>query len=69
MHHAKGYFWIFPWFGTEELCISCHNKLRKKDFGQICRCGSKDVIRNGFRYGKQMLLCNNCGLIYSTRRT
>lgn len=24
MHHTKGYFIIFPWFGTEEICGRCH---------------------------------------------
>jgi hypothetical protein len=28
MHHDKGYFAIFPWFGTVELCVSCHNKRK-----------------------------------------
>lgn len=26
MHHAKGYFHIFPWYGVEELCVGCHSK-------------------------------------------
>jgi hypothetical protein len=25
MHHIE-YYIIFPWFGTVELCVSCHNK-------------------------------------------
>lgn len=24
MHHALGYYIIFPWYGTIELCYSCH---------------------------------------------
>lgn len=28
MHHWA-YIIIFPWFGTEELCASCHAKQRK----------------------------------------
>lgn len=24
MHHAQGYFVIFPWFGIVELCRTCH---------------------------------------------
>ena len=24
MHHAKGYYMIFPWFGIVELCGRCH---------------------------------------------
>ena len=27
MHHTLGYFIIFPWFGTKELCDSCHAVL------------------------------------------
>lgn len=26
MHHAKGYYIIFPWFGTVELCVRCHRR-------------------------------------------
>lgn len=26
MHHALGYFRIFPWFGLVELCSPCHYK-------------------------------------------
>ena len=57
MHHAKGYFWIFPWFGMEELCDSCHGKQRPPHapcqicgksksrlwYGSLCRsCWHKD---------------------------
>ena len=26
LHHALGYFIIFPWFGCIELCASCHGQ-------------------------------------------
>ena len=29
MHHARGYFTIFPWFGIEELCARCHIKIAR----------------------------------------
>jgi transposase-like protein len=38
-----------------------HQKLHRKDCRQICtRCSSKDVVRNGFKNGKQTFLCNTC---------
>jgi hypothetical protein len=54
------------------VLVTCskHGKLRKKDCGQICKCGSIDVIRDGFsKNGKQTFLCNNCGSCWVLNKT
>jgi hypothetical protein len=36
MHHWV-YIIILPWFGTEEVCIGCHNKTKDRDWhGRFC---------------------------------
>jgi hypothetical protein len=37
MHHWV-YIIILPWFGTEEVCIGCHNKTKERDaYGHILK--------------------------------
>src|SRR6476619_556369 len=31
MHHYMGYWIIFPWFATRELCVRCHSKTIKRN--------------------------------------
>lgn len=38
MHHALGYYIIFPWYGTIELCPSCHNIVERGVDQSKCFC-------------------------------
>jgi transposase-like protein len=32
----------------------------KQDFGALCHCGSRNVIRDGMYYNRQYFKCNDC---------
>ena len=68
MHHAIGYYIIFPWYGTIELCPSCH--VMEKDpidisnrICLLCKSNTTHIDKKGLsRWYKYDIgfICNNC---------
>jgi transposase-like protein len=60
VHHKNKRKWDNRPENLQLTTIYNHKALHRKDYGQICRCGSKNVNRNGFHNGKQIFQRNSC---------
>jgi hypothetical protein len=62
VHHKDGNKTNNIWYNLILVSESEHMKIHnpRQDFGALCRCGSKNVIRYGVCNNSQRFLCKNC---------